>query len=245
MISKVVALGREEVNFDLGNPEPAEAWVAAERRLGRPIARSWRRFVGEFGAGRIWVRSGAHPQRDDRAPPARNAFQVGDACGNQTEFDITVHDALLTGPFRYGFRLGGDEEKNWCWVGSDFSGDCLLLRAETAWGDAPVDAELAWYNHELAELTYRWPGLAEFLGQMVEWHQGGRPELMGERRRSADRLERIVPDVPVLSAMANAAGWVRCPHCGWRFLIDDGREWEGGVHHRCGQRLDVSPHRPG
>ena len=40
-----------------------------------------------------------------------------------------------------------------------------------------------------------------------------------------------------LAARAEAAGWVTCPCCGWRFSLADRRTWTGFRHVRCGQRL--------
>lgn len=46
---------------------------------------------------------------------------------------------------------------------------------------------------------------------------------------------------PAADATADGGGWVRCPRCGWRFTVRDGRAWTGRRHLRCGQRINVEP----
>lgn len=44
-------------------------------------------------------------------------------------------------------------------------------------------------------------------------------------------------DLPEASARADAAGWLTCPGCGWRFTLRDPRAWSGRRHMRCGQKI--------
>lgn len=45
---------------------------------------------------------------------------------------------------------------------------------------------------------------------------------------------------PVLSAVANASGWVTCPGCQARFRPSDPDKWTGRRHRPCGQRIALA-----
>lgn len=44
-------------------------------------------------------------------------------------------------------------------------------------------------------------------------------------------------ELPEASARADAAGWLTCPGCGWRFTLRDPHAWSGRRHMRCGQKI--------
>jgi hypothetical protein len=44
---------------------------------------------------------------------------------------------------------------------------------------------------------------------------------------------------PPMDSILRADGWLRCPNCGWKFTINDPFAWNGRMHSKCGQRLNV------
>jgi hypothetical protein len=248
LIATTVRLGVEEINFDQGERFPAAEWEAAERRMGRWIPESWARFVSEFGAGVIHVRRGS-PTSEKPGP----YLVSGDIGSVQRDFEIQIAPPAYVEPIDDCFPEGGRDWKNWCRVGGSLTGDDLLLRSERRWKSRPADAELAWLNHEGGGITYRWPGLAELLHHLLEWHASGPGQFLGERARAEARAREPQPASlhPSKPARPNRHGWIQCPHCGIRFVLSDARAWNGRMHLRCRgsievlAREDVPPAAPG
>jgi hypothetical protein len=46
-------------------------------------------------------------------------------------------------------------------------------------------------------------------------------------------------DTATMDASVNAAGWCKCPCCGFRFMLADKKRWTGVRHARCGQKLRI------
>jgi DNA-directed RNA polymerase subunit RPC12/RpoP len=66
-------------------------------------------------------------------------------------------------------------------------------------------------------------------------------------RRSKRQPQEVWKDAQarargILTTTVNAHGWVRCPHCGWRFTIRDKNVWDGQRHIMCGTYLTLKPY---
>jgi hypothetical protein len=46
---------------------------------------------------------------------------------------------------------------------------------------------------------------------------------------------------PPIDAVPNRHGWLKCPKCGWRFLLTDPNAWTGKRHLKCGQKINPKP----
>lgn len=44
----------------------------------------------------------------------------------------------------------------------------------------------------------------------------------------------------IMTATANENGYVKCPHCGWRFSIRYPMSWDGKMHLSCHTRLQIT-----
>ena len=249
LIARAVQHGEEEVNFDVGERFPMKEWHDAERRIGRWLPVTWLRFVEEFGAGSIDVeRPKVGGGELDLGGPDR--FQSGDWVGARSRgFDLEVCAPQSVEPLDDCFSDGRDGWQVWCRVGQSLCGDALVVRSDASWKQRPEDAEFAWYNHELGDLTYRWPGLVELLGHLLDWHAHGRKQVVGQRRidayRKLELLKRreLAATLTPKPATPNQHGWVKCPHCGIRFMLSDGRSWDGQLHvdSRCMKRIEIMP----
>lgn len=172
MLARVLALGHERCNFQVG-----EAWTSAdvervEARIGRRLPRSWAKFFMAYGNGSFFVYGLGYYSND--APQSESALRHfvpdDDGWGREDNFDVEFSTPDWYDMDGHQRHLCDDDEEHWLEIGSKLNGDSLILRTGEPGVDAPEEAEIAWYDHETGRRSYRWPSFASFWEHMLVLH---------------------------------------------------------------------------
>jgi DNA-directed RNA polymerase subunit RPC12/RpoP len=84
----------------------------------------------------------------------------------------------------------------------------------------------------------------EFKSQAFTPRAGSQTRPASDPRRSKRQPQELWKDAQarargIFTTSVNAHGWVRCPHCGWRFTPRDKNLWDGQRHIKCGTYLKL------
>lgn len=169
MLERVLALGHERCNFQVGEPWTSGDVERVEALIRRRLPQSWARFFMAYGNGSFFVKGLGYYSND--APQSEIALRHfvpdDDGWGREDNFDVEFSTPNWYEKDGYQRDLFEDYEGHWLEIGSKPDGDALIIRTGEPGTNAPEDGEVAWHNHETGLRSYRWPSFTSFWEHML------------------------------------------------------------------------------